>query len=135
MNKKILVLDFDGVIHSYSSGWKGIDVIPDLPVDGAIGFIVRAVEHFDVQIFSSRSSEYKGRDAMKNYLVTHLYNYFDGEMLSVNDVMSKIWFPVEKPPAFVSIDDRAIQFEGVFPSIEDLKMFKPWYQREGVFAI
>lgn len=31
MGKPILCLDFDGVIHSYASGWKGADVIPDPP--------------------------------------------------------------------------------------------------------
>ena len=39
MSKPILCLDFDGVIHSYSSGWKGAAVIPDPPVDGAMRFI------------------------------------------------------------------------------------------------
>jgi hypothetical protein len=40
MTKPILCLDFDGVIHSYSSGWKGADVIPDPPVE-ALGAIMR----------------------------------------------------------------------------------------------
>ena len=42
--KLILCLDFDGVIHSYSSGWKGADVIPDPPVPGALRFIADARE-------------------------------------------------------------------------------------------
>ncbi len=29
--KQTVVFDFDGVIHSYTSGWKGATVIPDPP--------------------------------------------------------------------------------------------------------
>ena len=32
--KKTVVFDFDGVIHSYTSGWKGATIIPDPPVEG-----------------------------------------------------------------------------------------------------
>src|SRR6516162_4169866 len=68
MTKPILCLDFDGVIHSYTSGWKGADVIPDPPVPGALLFMYEAQEHFTVAVFSSRSNQPHGVYAMKKYI-------------------------------------------------------------------
>ena len=62
--KPILCLDFDGVIHSYTSRWQGAGVIPDPPVDGAIAFMLGALDRFDVVIFSSRSNQPGGLSAM-----------------------------------------------------------------------
>ena len=39
MNAPLLCLDFDGVIHSFKSGWKGATNIPDPPVEGAIDWL------------------------------------------------------------------------------------------------
>jgi hypothetical protein len=35
-------------------------------------------------------------------------------------------FPLEKPPAFLTIDDRALLFTGTWPDVGKLKAFKPW---------
>src|SRR3990167_4228281 len=104
MSKKILCLDFDGVIHSYTSGWKGADVIPDPPVKGAFAFIRKAMQEFDVQVFSSRSGLPGGIAAMIEWF---LDNGWDGTLLTG---VQGIGFPTQKPPAFVAIDDRALTF-------------------------
>ena len=35
-------------------------------------------------------------------------------------------FPTQKPAAFITIDDRAMCFRGVFPTPDEIRMFKPW---------
>ncbi len=114
MKKPILCLDFDGVLHSYTSGWKGVDVIPDPPVPGALDFVKSAIEHFEVHIYSSRSADQEGRKAMVNWLCEH------------NFPVHTICFPHHKPAAFLTIDDRAMMFTGEFPDAKSLLNFKPW---------
>ncbi len=120
MDKPILCLDFDGVIHSYYSGWKGADVISDPPVTGAMEFIKNALEDFTIHIFSSRSNQPGGLSAMKAWM----YCYAD-----FAPWLDELAWPLEKPAAFLTIDDRALTFDGTWPKIEDLKAFKPWNKR------
>lgn len=128
MGKPILCLDFDGVIHSYTSGWKGADVIPDPMVPGAIAFMLAAMEHFTVAIFSSRSNQPHGLRAMRTWLKTNAGNcwYESPAGPGLEDVL----WPTEKPAALVTLDDRAITFTGEWPDIETLKSFKPWYKQD-----
>jgi hypothetical protein len=123
--RKILCLDFDGVLHSYTSGWKGATVIPDEPVPGAIEFLRDAVRRFEVHIYSSRSGQSGGILAMRQWLAWQIddADYY---------WLSEIKWPVTKPPAHVTIDDRALTFTGEWPSMEDLQSFKPWNKRERV---
>jgi hypothetical protein len=115
--KPILCLDFDGVCHSYDSGWQGIDVIPDPPVEGLFEFLKEAENYFAIHIFSSRSRERKGVVAMMDWFEKHYPQYHTTFALH---------FPTDKPGAMVSIDDRAITFMGQWPDIELLRSFKPW---------
>ena len=133
MKKPILCLDFDGVLNSYTSGWKGADVIPDPPVPGAIEFIIQALDKFEVHVFSSRTNQPGGLQAMKKWMEAALWDHFEeGDGLSpqqqavLASYRDEIRWPTEKPPAMVTLDDRAITFTGEWPAIETLLAFKPW---------
>lgn len=119
-NRPILCLDFDGVCHSYTSGWKGAAVIPDPPVDGMWEFLEAAMEVFEVHIFSSRSHQDGGKRAMFEWFLK--WAATDKQ----RGITAMLIFPVEKPPAFVTLDDRVLTFRGVWPSIAELRAFKPW---------
>ena len=164
--KPILSLDFDGVIHSYTSGWKGARIVADPPVDGALDFMTQAMESFRVAVFSSRSHAWGGRRAMKWWLRTHagaeilrlveddgveswrakdksdgiLYwwheactNTIEPFEHVVDDAARRfvkaVEWPLFKPAASVGLDDRVKTFTGVWPSMENLRSFKPWNKR------
>ena len=123
--RPILCLDFDGVVHSYRSGWKGAEVVPDMPVPGAMEFMRQALTMFRVAIYSSRSSSEAGISAMKQWVERHARQArFDG-----HEWWLKIEWPTNKPSAFVTIDDRAITFNGVWPDLGGLYNFKTWWER------
>jgi len=132
-NKKpILCLDFDGVLHSYTSGWAGAANIVDPPVEGAISWlrsllgcpddvgIAERYEDFKIAIYSSRSKYPLGRWAMKRWLKRYGLTKYEIELIS---------FPLFKPPAFLTLDDRAFLFTGGFPDPKELIKFTPWYRR------
>ena len=124
MSKPILCLDFDGVIHSYTSGWKGARNIPDPPMPGAIEFIGDAlIEGWDVVIHSSRARYFGGISAMRAWLQRHAGNLWDGPF---EGTICSVRFTRWKPPAVVTIDDRAMRFEGIWPDTKGLRKFKPW---------
>ena len=39
-------------------------------------------------------------------------------------------FPEHKPPALVTLDDRAVCFKGKWPKVMDLVGFQPWHKRQ-----
>jgi len=119
--KMIICVDFDGVIHSYKSGWQGATKITDPPVDGAIEWLEKMVrdDRFDIRIYSSRSKEKGARTAILKWLK-------DNGMSDMG--RDKLGLPEKKPAAFLTIDDRAFCFNGEFPDAETIKNFKPWYK-------
>lgn len=119
MNRKIVVLDFDGVIHSYKSGWQGATIIPDDPVPHVVNAIIEYLQVFDVAVLSSRSSQPGGIEAMRNWFEKHFGTEFK----------DAVQWPTEKPPAWITIDDRTWPaWDGVFPTVEQIENFKPWHK-------
>ena len=74
MRKKLISIDFDGVLNSYTSGWQGADQCPDAPVPGAMRFLQSLVDdpRFDAVIYSSRCASEAGVAAIRQWLDRHL---------------------------------------------------------------
>jgi len=41
----------------------------------------------------------------------------------------RLSFPTQKPAAHITIDDRAICFDGTWPELHAIENFKPWNKR------
>jgi len=137
MSKPILLLDFDGVCHSYVSGWQGATEINDPPVPFMFNWLWVYKDHFEIHVLSSRSNEPGGIYAMQAWFGRYWREWTNPKQSSqevLNDVYPQsgcpLWihFPKEKPAAFVTLDDRAITFTGRWPQVDELKNFKPWYK-------
>ena len=115
---RTVVFDFDGVIHSYTSGWQGEDAIPDPPVPG-IREALKEIHDagYEVVVVSTRCATIKGHGAIEAWL-------YDNGLLEYIDKVCK-----EKPPAVAYIDDRAICFDGHPETLlKKIQNFQPWYK-------
>ena len=111
--KPTVAFDFDGVIHSYTSGWQGTNNCPDPLVPGIDTVIADLRKDYKIVIVSSRAGTYEGRLAIRDYL--EKYNI---EVDGIDCI---------KPPAIVYIDDRAICFNGNAKTLaEQVRNFKSW---------
>jgi len=135
-------VDFDGVIHSYTSPWVNARTIPDPPVPGALEWLVEISRDFDVAIFTTRNHQWGGRRAVKRWLIGQIADQWWVRHASVSLVDAEVdeaaeraarelvntWtFPSHKPPALVYVDDRAWRFTGAnFPSKDEIMRARPW---------
>lgn len=98
VSRKTICLDFDGVIHSYRSGWKGESVITDPPIHRVDEAIAHLRKNYRVVVHSARCCSEEGCQAIRDWLNHH------------NIVVDEVC--MFKPPAFVYVDDRAVAFTG-----------------------
>jgi len=120
-----IAVDFDGVIHRYDSPWINAHTIPDLPVAGAMNWLSNMIQTFDIVIFSTRCKTWRGRLAVRRWLRDHSGNFYHESMGHVG--VEDIRLSFKKPPALIYLDDRAIRFQGIFPTkSEIIYMARPW---------
>ena len=91
--QRALSIDFDGVLHSYTSGWQGHDTIPDPPVSGAVEACERLHEAgWKLYVHTSRSHLKPVQEWLAAYGFPPM-------------VLTRI-----KPIAIAYIDDRGVRF-------------------------
>lgn len=125
--KPTLCIDFDGVIHSYEKGWQD-GVIYGSVTPGFFEWAEQAAQHFDLVVYSSRSKTSEGINAMMVWLYEQRKKWRAAGGMHEIEAPLEFKFANEKPPAFLTIDDRAVRFEGNWASLDPLalKAFKPW---------
>lgn len=122
-----IAVDWDGVIHSYVSGWQGHTNLPDDPVEGAIAWLAeRHMAKDEVIVYSCRftntpnGNPYAVRDACIQYLIKH------GLPTQIAHSL-EWWIDEGKPMADIYLDDRGVRFRGKFPTGAELQELKdPW---------
>ena len=129
--KPILCLDFDGVIHDYKEGWKNGEIYGNA-TPGFFAWALKAVDVFQLVVYSSRSKDPDGgrqmREAIGKWSIDAIQS---GEVPGSTDwsrLFGVLQFASEKPPAFLTIDDRALTFVGSWGDFDPASLlgFKTW---------
>lgn len=114
--KKSIAIDFDGVLHAYTSPWTKASEVRDGPTPGALEAVKEYImAGYNVVVYSARANDPDGEVAMHQWLQKHGFPV--------------LHIATEKPHAELYIDDRGFQFIGDWPSIEYIRSFRPWNKR------
>lgn len=114
--KKSIAIDFDGVLHAYTSPWTKASEVRDGPTPGALEAVKEYImAGYNVVVYSARANDPDGEVAMHQWLQKHGFPV--------------LHIATEKPHAELYIDDRGFQFIGDWPSVEYISSFRPWNKR------
>ena len=102
-----IAIDFDGVIHSYKSGWNG-DIPKDPPMEG----VREALEKLKKDGWTLKILSTRKKEKIREYLKEH----------DLDQYISGIYNT--KIPAEIYLDDRGVHFSGWDQALKDIKNFK-----------
>lgn len=101
--KRVLAVDFDGVIHAYTKGWNDGSIY-DLPMEGVKESLESLGEKFKIVVFTARPNIREIARWLMKYGI-----HFDE-------------ITHDKIPAVAYIDDRGIRFETWKQTLENLQL-------------
>jgi FMN phosphatase YigB (HAD superfamily) len=104
---RTVAVDFDGVLHPYTDGWKGSVPVDEPPVPGAKEFLQWCVQQrYEVVVFSTRADHAEGLAGILAWLLKYgLLEYVEGGVTHT------------KPPAIAYVDDRAVPYAGDWEAV------------------
>ena len=119
---KTVCVDFDGVIHRYSEGWKDGSIY-DFPVPGALDALRYLLDNYSVVIHTSRTPQ-QVCEWLRGYAFNAMPDVARMETGSEGlfwDNPGVILVTRMKYAAIAYIDDRGIRFENWMQALEDLQ--------------
>jgi len=113
-SKKVIAIDFDGVIHNDNLGYNDGTIYGE-PIEGSIESIKRLSENYILKIYSCKSNPQ--RPLINDKTGTELiWDWLENQGIKecIDDV---VW---GKPNAVIYIDDKGYRFENWNDTIEQL---------------
>jgi phosphoglycolate phosphatase-like HAD superfamily hydrolase len=117
-HQKTICIDFDGVLHDYSEGYKGLDVFGK-QIPGAAEAVQNLKKQgWQIIIFTARPVT----DGLKMWLKEN-----DIPFDFINENPSQLDAASTKPYADIYLDDRGLQFKGNWQeSLKEIAEYKNW---------
>lgn len=118
-----IAVDFDGVIHAYSKGWRDGSIYDELMKDSLWGLQV-LMSNYPVFIFTARNPRQVAEwiEKESNHIIectTTIPREWYGRRKGFWNIRGYLLVTDRKLPASVYIDDRAYRFESWEKTIQD----------------
>jgi hypothetical protein len=113
-----IAVDFDGVIHRYSKGWRD-GTIYDPPVEGAREALARIHARYEVVIFTTRvNPAMRGAETQLDRILAWLEDHAFRRGEHFDEI-------TQVKPALAYIDDRAVRFTTWGATLDELAELHP----------
>lgn len=124
MKKRTICIDFDGVLHDYSEGFKGKDVFGDMLPNADKGTQLLKKKGWTIIIYTTRPKTAKLEKWLKDHKIA--YDYINENPNQPEDSKGG------KLIADIYLDDRGMRFNGQWSEwlMEEIAGFQPWQEQE-----